>query len=753
MALVVCVRGLLLWSLGMMIAAYLGGAAALTYWFHRKPHNHIAYGDVVSAPWQWSHFNALRGQANIDQARDALKDRNLRAAFALFRSGVARNPDDSKARLELATVFTIFRIRPEAEKLLVKGFDHTYPGHEYLVKAVAIIEAGDNPEFLLGFCARARAALAATPSPSPGDERYLNETTVKTLISLGRLDEAVSSVEAFHPLDPVRLAKTKITRALVGGDIAKALAELDPWLTASPDNEQALATAVRVYREAGKLSEMQAAILRLRSRYPENPEHISLALSECLLAGQSQPALDLLDISFYRFVNKPTAFGQWADAIGKTGRDDVLARLEQLMRDSNLNPQSVLFATLMTDIRKQSWAEAQAADVRLDALYPNVHPRIQDLHRVAKALLEVCRQPVMGAQNTLTASIAGGWLGLPYYRQIIDCLVATERYEAAGEVLTLAEGYYPTSRYIAAARPDLAAKLAAQNSALAQNSAKAAVPAPRLPANAAALLAILDANEKSGRNDESLHLLRAVRSAKPAWLRTALPNIEWREIQIAAEAGDISLLQLDLRTRLHSRAKTDIDRILALAQKWRGESRDSVALVAVREVLKTQPANNVALALLTQWSPSAEPAASATDAANTTAAASAVAPATPIPSSAQDLLKTLDDQIAANSADDALRLIRAVRRADPDWLGAALPELEWREILLAVRSGDLPLLQINLRTHLRTHPDAGARCLTQARAWHTEGKDSAALVVVKEVLRQTPDDPDARRLLAEWSLP
>jgi hypothetical protein len=82
-----------------------------------------------------------------------------------------------------------------------------------------------------------------------------------------------------------------------------------------------------------------------------------------------------------------------------------------------------------------------------------------------------------------------------------------------------------------------------------------------------------------------------------------------------------------------------------------------------------------------------------------------------------------------------------------------LPELEWREVLLAVQVDDSSLLQLNLRSYLRGRSAGVARVLEQANAWRAEGRNSVALLAVREVLRVEPEQAKAQELLREWSAP
>jgi cellulose synthase operon protein C len=753
----ISVRGVLLWFVALSISGYFLGAAGLAYWFHKKPFNRVSYADLV-LPWRWSQLETLRGQANIDQAEDEIKNGNYRAAFAFLRTGLARYPDDAEARLKLANMFIAIRLRAEAEKTLINAFDHAYPGGDYLKAAVGILEASDNPEFLITFCDRGRAALSARNNGWTPDARFLDGIKVKVLFNLNRPDEAVALVEKYYSTDFEFLTMARVARAISHKNLAAAEAELAAWLAARPNSELALIMAVRVYRAAAKGPELQAAILRLRSRYPREPAHISLALSASLQLGQVQEALDLLDLSVIRFADKPAAYVDWAEAIAESGNDAALARLEQLVTETNQNPQSVIYTRMMAQISRQAWAEAEASSARLEAFYPKVSPRMQALHNVAKALLETCSQPLKGAENTLANTVTGGWVSLQFYVRIVDILARSERYKVALEVITLAEGYYPTSRYLALKRTELTPKLEAQiagrvralDETIPSNASETVI-----PPDAPALFAKLDSLAAAGQGgvSEALRISGAVRKAAPPWLQDVIPELEWREVLLAAQADNTPLLQINLRAFLRGAAPAQLKRALAQAETWFNAQSRNHAVLVVREVLKVAPGHPVATRLLEAWSPGSGTADSTSVAGRAVPEAGAVDATEAVPASAEILFKTIDAMDAEARAEEALRLLRAVRKAEPSWLGAALPGIEWREILLAARADDLSLLQIHLRTYLRGRPENAERVLTQAKGWQADGRKSAALLAVREILRQQANNEAAQELLREWSVP
>jgi hypothetical protein len=113
-------------------------------------------------------------------------------------------------------------------------------------------------------------------------------------------------------------------------------------------------------------------------------------------------------------------------------------------------------------------------------------------------------------------------------------------------------------------------------------------------------------------------------------------------------------------------------------------------------------------------------------------------------------LKTVERMQGQGEWGEALRLIRAVRLAAPGWLGDVNDRLFQHELNLAVKTNDLPLLQLTVRTYLRGNEARYQAALDLAARWHGEGRKNESLLTAREILKLKPDFSPALEALAVW---
>jgi hypothetical protein len=100
----------------------------------------------------------------------------------------------------------------------------------------------------------------------------------------------------------------------------------------------------------------------------------------------------------------------------------------------------------------------------------------------------------------------------------------------------------------------------------------------------------------------------------------------------------------------------------------------------------------------------------------------------------------------------ALKSIRDLRRTKPAWLGAREGELCLAEVRLNGREGDVLALRSVVRRYLTGDRLRGAQMIESASELHASGHNSAALLVLRELIAKMPDYLLAQSLLAEWSV-
>lgn len=602
----VSVRTFLLTLLGLAVAGYFGAAYVLYHVQSKNPYNRVAYADLA-LPWRWPGLDAKRGAALIEQARAELKAGQFAAGASRLRMGLERNPTDAEARHDLAYIYTLRRVRAHADRLLIEAFDHGYPGSDYIKKAHALISGGDVPDKELRFLNAARAALDTFAGPA-ADARTIDTLMIDTLLRLDRHDEAAQTGRRIHPENSPARFRLEITVALAAGDPAGAADWADRWRALNPDSTEMLTRAADVYRQAGRLADMQACIDRLRKLAPVRPAHVSLNIVQNLRAGRPEAARTALEDGLFRFGSDARVLATWARDIAETGDDDMLVRLEEFMREQGQSVNPARFARLMALIRSRDWVTAREVVARVrereDLLPPVDRPRLD----VVTGLVMACADAGGGYQQVFLAAYQRNPFGLEFTREMIEALLAADRAETAGRLVTLALGPYPESRSLNEAAQRIDERLAAlAKQREAERPAGETSPAANF-ADAKAFFDELNRPDRSGGAEAGLSLIRAVRKQSPDWLAGNEEALARIEVELAAGSDDITRLQLTARTYLRSHPQTSREHLLKLAAGWHEQGRKTEALLVLREILKMDAGFKPALQALEAWEPKPESA-------------------------------------------------------------------------------------------------------------------------------------------------
>jgi hypothetical protein len=104
---------------------------------------------------------------------------------------------------------------------------------------------------------------------------------------------------------------------------------------------------------------------------------------------------------------------------------------------------------------------------------------------------------------------------------------------------------------------------------------------------------------------------------------------------------------------------------------------------------------------------------------------------------------------AWDRADEWLREARTTR-PEPRWLGRRDGDLRLAQVRISQGRGEFPALVAAAKFYLNGEPARSRRIVDLAREVYRQGERGTGLVLVKEVLRASPDDPSAQRLLLEW---
>jgi tetratricopeptide (TPR) repeat protein len=614
------VRGLLAWTFALGLIAYFGGALALLRWYERMPHNRVSYADLV-VPARWSQVSALRGQATIVEAYGDLKAGNFQPGFAKLRFGLARNPADAKARLDLARIYVAIRLRPLAERTVLDAFEHGYPGKQFVRDAFALMAESDHPEQSLLFCKKARATAVEARTLS-ADLRLIDEMHARTLLEAGRSAEALALVRLHLPAEDEFARDVQVQHLLATKAFDEAVRAVEDWLTQAPGSKEALRLSVRVYREAGRFAEMQEALKRLQTRMGAGPEFASYKVVQHALAAQRVETNAAIEDFLFRYGASPRNLQLLVSLLGDIGQTEAILRVEQDARERGFDPARIRLSRLQALIVARDWREASALADVLSRSKERLTPGEIVLLQTLTFLVQSCLDGASGAKASLLKAITERPGAMKLYRTVIEALLSAGQARTALAVLSFGEGPFPDSRYLTEVRSRVTAQIATEEA-----TEQAAVVRKEEPVTLPDLPALLQSVERlanAGQREEALTLIRRHRRAAPAFFPEKSHELARWEVRLPAEAGDLSQLQLNLRAHLKTGALTS-DEVLTLARGWHKAGHTASAHLTVRELLRRDPGHQEALKTWSEWMPKPDPVQP--DAADETAGAGAVSAA------------------------------------------------------------------------------------------------------------------------------
>jgi tetratricopeptide (TPR) repeat protein len=599
---VVCIqislRGLLAWGFALGVMAYFAATAALLHWYERAPYNRIGYLDLV-VPSRWNQVSALRGEAIIAEAYDDLKAGNFQRGFAKLRVGLARNPADAQARLDLARIYVALRLRPVAERTLLDAFAHGYPGAAFVREGVALLSDGDHPEQSLLFAGKARAAAMAT-NASPRELRMIDEATIRTLLEADRSADALTFVQRHLRAEDELTTDVQVRHLLETKDYAEAVRVVEAWLERTPASAEALRRAVQAYRESGRFPEMQIALTRLRTRVGATPEFAAYLVVQNALSGQRGEMDMAVDDFLFRHGANLRNLQLLASLLADIGEARLILRIEQDARERGFDLTRLRLTRLQAFIAMRDWAEASALAETIAENKSRLASSEILFFQTLSFLALTCRDGASGAKSGLVEAISRRPGKVKLYRTVIESLLSAGQARTALEVLSFGEGPFPDSRYLSDARTRVTAQLAkeeATEQVLVVRKEEAAT-LPDVPA----LLIAVEEQAALGRREEALTLIRQHRRSAPALFTDRNPELARWEVRLPAESGDLAQLQFNLRTHLKNGALGP-DEVVTLAKGWHAAGHPASARAAVRELLKRDPNHPAALRIWSEWMP------------------------------------------------------------------------------------------------------------------------------------------------------
>jgi hypothetical protein len=599
--LIISLRGVLLWFLAACVAAYFLGAGYVFYRLERKQYNFIRYSDILLYPVRYKEVNELRGQAMIAMGFDDLKNNNWQEGVMKLRIGLDKYPRDLKARLEVARFFIAAKIRNKAQETLLGGLDQGYPGRAYLDSAITVVGAGEDYELVISICERALAlATEATPAV---DRRWLAEQKVRALLSEQRSDEALTYLDTLTSgADSASLTELRSLALLQSKRIDDAVTFVEAWCLRSPQDSQVMRIQARVYREAGRIADMNKVLNALRAQNPSEPRFRAYGIVQNLLAGEDQLGRELIEDYIFRFGGTPANLILLAEPLADAKRPAELEIVLAAAAERGVTDIKLETAKLQVAMNDRNWVESRRLIGSLRTQLKNDNAGRAGLLEFFGYLVAAAADPADGAQTTLTNFIALRQLPMSMYRQSIVLLRQAGRPQTAREVVRLGQGVFPANRYLVVSKDELEAELKT-----ARDAAAAARPEKQLAAEfvtAARFYVALDRLVASDGGERGLLMLRELRTAAPAWIAGEGEPLARRELDIQAQGGDVVELQAAAR-RYINEDKIRLANAIVVATRLYEAGRSPDARIVLNEILRRVPGHLPAVALNAKWFPPA----------------------------------------------------------------------------------------------------------------------------------------------------
>jgi len=698
----VSVRGVLLWLALLGGAAYAAGAGFVLFRWTRNPYLTVTYRDAFFAPIRRAELAQKRGQALLAEGQALFAAKRLPEAADRLRRGLEVRPRDTAARLTLAQIFLVNNDTSRAERLLREGLGDTFPGRVYLELLFDLVEAGEDYEFVAEQSAHFLPELKRHPAQA--ELRWLMQRRFAGLLAGGRAAEALALAET-GALDAVA-REEQVVALLAAGRAEEAVTRLARW-RAQPDAtvRQILPLEVRALRETRAFEAMDRAMEEWRALAPADPEVFAFGVVQRALSGRTDVANAAFDDFVRRFGGQEESLMRLASALAAADQVPLLQRCVEVAIERGHRPQRAQVALVHALLRQGDWLGAGRALAGIAPESGGAAAAPPEWRAWMHGTLASVQSQTDGADAPIVALLRERPWPIRVLRESIEALIRAERLAAARDVLARATENYPASRWFKARAAEVKLEIMARTEAL------PADPAPRARISAEQVFVLrLEDLLRGGRWEEAASHIQQVQGQRPApaWLAARSGMIWLAQVRIARERRDLPGMMTAARLYLNGEDERS-RRLLELARGYFAAGDRDAAVSLAREIASRDPTDAAAQAVVDEWDPA-----------------------------------------AARKVAAAARLEEPA--ASPAWRQS--PTEESAALLADARaraaSGDLPGLLRSARLLLTGDRDRSEQVLDLARALHVAGHRAAALALVREVLRKSPNFPPAARLLREW---
>lgn len=714
---------------------YFGAVTALYARWKRVPENRVTWTAIASAPWRWEELRVLRGETAVAAGLKSLRDRRFSEALFSLRAGVARSPRNVDGRLALAELLGAAGETTEAIRLLEDGV-RLIPGSDPLLRALTGVYANGGAWRRLGTLLDEQLAEQNAANLTPAVRQRLLLQRAAVWLETGRADEALKVVRANKAGATGSDARQWLLHELVALRRLDRAGEADalynaPETRAMPRGGPRVELSIA--RERSDIPAVETALRQLKAIDPDGFESLLIAYRTWHELGRTTLRLAVAQEIMDFKGRDESALQRLAKLLVELGDKDDLEQVRLVAIGQRFN--AFAFDVGLTEIAlaESRWDDAlrslAAWESGIDRLPGNQRAYPDLVRRLTRAAFSANTGDIAALMSH--AESMRGILPPAVYLQSVRLLERAQRPAVALDLVRVALRRYSFNDELVDQEARLARVVAAQVSVAEQKPAlRAEVGAPALEV----ALKEIDSSITRGELDAAMSQIRAWKAASPTPERAQERAIGLREVRVGLLRDDPAAARFVIRRFLERNPGTeDALTLLALAQELLAAGK-----AAAGQLLQTE----VATARL-----SAPEVASALEAQGFAGAGLV---------SAEETRRSLAAAFAAQEYDRAAQLVRLVRRASPEWLGAIEPELALAELRARALAGQVPSAVLALRDILRRTDGSRTAAFEFVRQLARDGQAEAARALADEALRLRPGDenakalgPEVEKLLAE----
>jgi hypothetical protein len=593
----ISVRGVLVWSLAALFAVYVAATAALWSFWQRNPYCLLTYADAFLYPVRRGEVAQKKGRAFIAEGQELVKANKWLEGSPLLRHGLTLYPADLPARQALAKFNVMANQRTQAVKLLSDGLTNEFPGRTYLQSLFDLAEQGDDHALVVATADRFLPGLSG--SAQAVERRWLAGRKFAALVAAERFADALVAAKGEEPGE---MASEHQVLALVGlGRAAEAVALLAEWQRLpGADARTVRRLQVRAYREAGRLDEMEQALGELRALTPSDPRQSVYGIIQRALAGRDEAARAAQEDFLFRFAGSAENLRMLAEPLVEIGNLGLFERCYGAARERGYALQAFRVLRVQLHLQRGEWVEAVNGLGEAKAAASKTPTGAEQFwFEWTGRLLEAAGGPAEAAQTSLVEFLRGRPWPITVFRKSIETLRRGGRKETARDVVAVAEGLFPGSRWIQEQKAALAKELGAKQ--LAAMAAPMAGSAAQ-PATERRFFEQLDGSVAARDWAAGEKLIRELRGLRPqpAWLDKRDADLRLAEVRINQGRGETPAMLASTRLYLNGDAER-AQRMLAIAKEFYAAGDQAGAQAAVQAILQRTPEFAQATALLKEW--------------------------------------------------------------------------------------------------------------------------------------------------------